>query len=340
MNQQNNIYYYYNRLPSSGRMVYDQILDGLKSMDPEIACSAYNFEEINRIYELLLADHPELYWVDGGWKVRQRGSQFTLIPEYSLNISEVHFYDRHLSKVLSGFDAYRGRCKTDVELLEKAFRYIVENVKYVRGAPQNQTIISALINHESVCAGYSKSLQFLLQNYGIECLFVYGTTRSRGGQHAWNIVNLGGDYYHTDVTFGDRSFTDGEMVKHGIPRELEAEYAFLCMSDNEALRDRSMDTVGGISAPRCTHTELSWYRRRGLYFTTPKGAWEHIQKQLFAGQTYWQCQFATNVAYSSFNRDITKGKFADLALDILSRNRIATKTCRDDDTRYVAGWIE
>ena len=340
MNRQTSIYYYYNRLSDWDRKIYDQILSGLKRMDSEIPCSAHNFDDLTRLREAVIADHPELYWVGTAWRMKQSGLQFSLLPEYTMKRSKMNLFKPQLDKVLSEFDAYCGRCSTDAERLEKAFRYIVEKVAYDKGAPRNQTIISALINHQSVCAGYSKSLQFLLQKYGIECFYVSGMTKRSNGPHAWNIVNLGGNYCHTDVIYGDRSYTDGEMVKYGIPGELEAEYAFLCMTDEEALRDRTVQTVGGINVPVCEHGELSWYWRNGLHFSDAKAAWDHIEKLLRTGQRYWRCQFAQGAAYDHFNKDVADGRFARLAMDTLHLNSVSIRTCRDDDTRYAAGWIE
>ncbi|MCL1983408.1 MAG: S-layer homology domain-containing protein [Clostridiales bacterium] len=63
---------------------------------------------------------------------------------------------------------------------------------------------AGLILGTAVCAGYSDAFKFLLDGLGIECIFIYGQVPSQGGQHAWNLVKLGGSYYHVDNTWDDQ----------------------------------------------------------------------------------------------------------------------------------------
>lgn len=58
----------------------------------------------------------------------------------------------------------------------------------------SQTIYSALINKKTVCAGYSKLFAALMNYYGIETICVSGKS------HAWNMTNLDGNWYVTDLT--------------------------------------------------------------------------------------------------------------------------------------------
>lgn len=60
--------------------------------------------------------------------------------------------------------------------------------------PMSQTIYSALINKKTVCAGYSKLFAALMNYYGIETICVSGKN------HAWNMTNLDGNWYVTDLT--------------------------------------------------------------------------------------------------------------------------------------------
>ena len=57
----------------------------------------------------------------------------------------------------------------------------------MEGAPDNQNIYSALVGKRTVCAGYARSAQYLLQKMGMECIYVTGTC-ANGEAHAWNQV--------------------------------------------------------------------------------------------------------------------------------------------------------
>ena len=56
--------------------------------------------------------------------------------------------------------------------------------------------------HSTVCAGYARSLQYILNKLGIPCYYIYGT--ANGEYHAWNIVQLGGEWYNVDLTWCDQ----------------------------------------------------------------------------------------------------------------------------------------
>lgn len=59
----------------------------------------------------------------------------------------------------------------------------------------------ALLKRVAVCDGYAYAFQKVMKKLGIGCRFVVGS--SGGGGHAWNMVKVGGKWYHVDVTFDD-----------------------------------------------------------------------------------------------------------------------------------------
>ena len=98
---------------------------------------------------------------------------------------------------------------SEYDKIKYIFEYLVNTVDYNMEAPDNQNIYSALAGKASVCAGHSRAAQYLLQQTGIECIYVTGTIPGQGA-HAWNIVKCGGQYYQMDVTFGDPVFLETE----------------------------------------------------------------------------------------------------------------------------------
>lgn len=59
----------------------------------------------------------------------------------------------------------------------------------------------ALVNGDAVCNGYAEALQLLFMCAGIKSRFVTGT--ADGIDHAWNLVELDGKWYHVDATWDD-----------------------------------------------------------------------------------------------------------------------------------------
>lgn len=57
----------------------------------------------------------------------------------------------------------------------------------------------------AVCNGYAGAYKILLDAAGIECYHVMGNPFTGNSGHAWNIVNVAGNYYHVDTTWDDGS---------------------------------------------------------------------------------------------------------------------------------------
>lgn len=62
----------------------------------------------------------------------------------------------------------------------------------------------ALINKTAICTGYTTSFQLFMDLLDIPCISVEGKSfTGTEGEHAWNMVNLEGDWYYVDVTWDD-----------------------------------------------------------------------------------------------------------------------------------------
>lgn len=333
------LYYYYRQLPVTERAAYDALLRGLMEMKEEIRIpGGGNFDLISRLIDLIRDDHPELFWVRGTGTGKRLGGILSYLPDYTMSRTVKEDRERRIRAVVSAFLKSAHNCRTDLECLEAAFLFLVKNVSYVDGSPDSQNICSALLNHKSVCAGYSRALQYLMHQMGRECLYVSGESL-KGGRHAWNIVNLGGKYYHTDVTYADRDFSGSADRKNGISAGLDAEYAYLCMSDEEIQQDRRTIVKGGIRLPACTSKEMSWYRRHNLFFFNAEDAWTQIGWFLSRGKNSWCCQFASDQAYKEFVQDISRKRFSNLVMEKKRIRRVTTYTQKNDCLRCVAGWV-
>jgi hypothetical protein len=62
-------------------------------------------------------------------------------------------------------------------------------------------IRDVLIGRNAVCEGYATVYKYLMERSGVECQIV----RSNALNHVWNIVKIGGDWYHVDATWDDPS---------------------------------------------------------------------------------------------------------------------------------------
>lgn len=120
-----------------------------------------------------------------------------------------------------------------------------------------RNVYGALVLKKAVCAGYASAFLYLMQQLGIECMYVRGNC-SGEGRHGWNIVKLEGDYYHVDVTWGDNSNTDPSKGSEGFG------YEYFCITDADIQMSRTIDSDPPV--PNCTAVSCNYFVRSGLYF--------------------------------------------------------------------------
>ncbi len=129
---------------------------------------------------------------------------------------------------------------------------MVKNTEYDKNAKDNQNILSVFVHGKSVCQGYAKAIQYLLNAKKIQCCMVTGRTYDGTG-HAWNLVNIDGEYYYLDATWGE-----GSDIR-------DVNYDFLNVSDVEMASTHFPDNP--VEMPACTATDANYYVHEGLYYS-------------------------------------------------------------------------
>ena len=86
--------------------------------------------------------------------------------------------------------------------------YLVDNINYESSLSKENiyNIYGALVNRECVCEGYARAFKYLLDELDIPCVMVIGTATNSQGEtenHAWNYVQLNGNWYAVDSTWDD-----------------------------------------------------------------------------------------------------------------------------------------
>lgn len=196
-------YPYFAMLESDMRQLYCQIyanaLNLTASFTPVVPASV---QQVKTVFEAVYNDHPELFWVETGYscKYLRNGSCVEITLQYNDTVN-------YLDTAKQAFEAAAEQILTEAEQLggaEGRERYVhdmlMRSVEYDAGAPMNQSAYSALVGGKSVCAGYARAFQYLMQQLGIPCYYCTGYA---GQDHAWNIVKFDDTYHNTDVTWDD-----------------------------------------------------------------------------------------------------------------------------------------
>lgn len=260
--------YYYQQLSDKEKRVYKEILQGVRDDSMDIYLHTADGERALSLYEFVLNDFPELFWCTGDSEINYSNggifqeSYSELKPVYIYSGEERKLKMQEIENAVNVCIAGISADASEYERIKYVYEYIINTTEYNLEAPDNQNIYSVLVNKQSVCAGYARANQYILEKLGIFCTYVTGTATSQQGEsqpHAWNIVKCDGEYYHVDTTWGDPVFTEESTVPNpGI------NYDYLCCTDNEIFITHTKDTI--ISFPECTSMNYNYYILNGLYY--------------------------------------------------------------------------
>lgn len=263
----------YESLDAQEQIWYGEIEQALGEMTDTVKLSTepigqgLDEQDIDRIFQCVLIDHPEIFYTTGYTYTKySRGDR-------TVGIDFAGTYSLPREEAVNKAEEIRGRAlewlsdipsdASEYDKVKAVYEKIIFSTDYDLNASDNQNIASVFLGNSSVCQGYAKATQYLLNHLGVMCTLVQGTVDT-GEAHAWNLVRVDGDYYYVDTTWGDASY---RMEDGSGQEELpEINYDYLCVTTQELLRTHRIESV--VAMPECTATQANYYVREGVYFTS------------------------------------------------------------------------
>lgn len=199
-------YPYYAMLSDTGKHMYRQIYANINALTPAFApVEDIQADVLMDIFAAVFNDHPELFWVETGYYFKYRPDGKCVEIDLLFNAAAANLESarsRFEAQAEAIVSAARGM-ENDFEKEQYVHDALIQRTDYSLAADMNQTAYSALVNGRTVCAGYARAFQYMMQQLGIPCYYCTGYA---GEAHAWNIVYLGDGFYNVDATWDD---TDG-----------------------------------------------------------------------------------------------------------------------------------
>lgn len=213
-------YPYYHMLDAKGKQLYRQIYANANALNqrfsPVVSC---NSKEVSKAMQAVFCDHPELFWINTAYNLRCRRNGEVSEIDLSFNKTANDLpaakeqFDNAANEILST----ASQLGSDFEKEKYVHDVLADKIDYSLSAPMNQSAYSALVNDSTVCAGYARAMQYLMTKMGVPCYYCTGFA---GENHAWNIINLGDDFYNVDVTWDDADPTNYDFFN-----KTDADYA-------------------------------------------------------------------------------------------------------------------
>ncbi len=235
--------YIYNRLGAEQRDVWDEMdalclryLEGNADakgvflegrlyyvMDKGISSGGLSSEELRDLFLLFSYANPQYYFIGPGM-FRSMDAIYLVIYDGFADGSARRSATARFRSKARAMEAQVAAGKTDAEKARIAHDLIIRSVRYdydyntvLGNSIYHQSAYSVFCEGYSVCAGYAKAFEFLMNGAGVDAISVTSRT------HAWNIVRLDNIWYQVDCTWDD---TDGRYGGYG-----EVIYRYFIRSD-------------------------------------------------------------------------------------------------------------
>ena len=241
------------------RKAYKLIYSALKMRASNITIpGTITAEKVDEIYFDVLYDTPLFFFVKQRFsKMKSKYDQWTLYPEYLYTESESTAISADIRKKVKYVVGRGANFSKNTFRLEKYLHdSVVKSVAYDYEALSKEdcfsahSIVGVFLDNKAVCEGIAKAFKLLCNEFGLKCIIVLGYADPDGNfnkdsYHAWNIVKIGEESYHVDVTW--------DNLFHNQIRHISYDYF------NLTTEDISLDHRPLGKLPICNSTTFNYF---------------------------------------------------------------------------------
>ena len=290
--------YYYTKLNKQHQAVYHAMQQCLISLADEWQMPRVSGEALYNIFFQLRLDHPEIFWATGfKYRYYENSGNLIFLPEYLFEKAKIREHQKAMASRVEKL-ARPAKSMSELEKEKYVHDFICQNVRYDKlKKSYSHEIIGPLGQGVGVCEGIAKSVKVLLDALGVwNVIAICGNNPEKGikYRHTWNIVKIGGTYYHLDATF-DNSLGDEEI-----------RYDYFNLDDKNIFRDHEPLIA---PAPSCTDGGHFYYKEKKLSFTKVEDVYKRSLQAAKKGKTldfHWRGGYLTKEVLKELLDEIHK----------------------------------
>lgn len=248
--------FFYFRLNPSEKKAFDLIMREIYEFPEKIAVNPLTQTELDNVFEAVLYDTTDLFFLDESCSMKTEGTKTYFIPSY-LNTREEYLKKKEeLDKQVNAIVTRAMEIEDEYERELFIHNAVIEGCSYINKSGGDASgAYGCLVQGKSSCAGYARAMKMIFDKCSVENHFALGETgNSQGGTdgHIWNIIKINGSFYHVDATWDDN-----DVLK-------ESKYTYFNVDDKEIQLTHSVEKrfLG-----ECTDRKDNYFVRNGLYLT-------------------------------------------------------------------------
>lgn len=263
----------FSQLNEEEQEAYLRITNEIDNLNSSFSLLGNNVNEsqLNKIVNAILVDHPEFFYIENIEFLKNKNDIVeTVTVNFTADKETIQLQQEEVENWKNNILAAITPDMSNYDIALFLHDHIVNNTEYNLEVENNQNLLSVVEEGESVCAGYSKAYQYLLNEAGIFATYVSGSVNV--GAHAWNLIQVDGDYGWVDVTWDDPSFSQSDTPL-GI-----TSHTYFGQSTDDLLVTHKIDEefayIDNIDTPN-----FNYFIRNNLYFdlNDPNGYYSFIE---------------------------------------------------------------
>ena len=280
---------------------------GMVLPDYTISYSSLSLERAAEIFLMFNYSNPQYYFMDGGYVYIESSNIFvpTFYEEF-LSGSKRSQATQAMKNTITSWESTIASAGSTEQKAKAAHDLIAKKVQYDDNYltnpdnPFHQSAYSVFCDDHSVCAGYTKAFEMLMNGAGIDTIAVLST------DHAWNMIRINDSWYHMDCTWDDldgyggyeiiyRFFNRSEaIIKSDGTHEIES------MFDGKLPASTLDSGAGNTSIGKCATPSKKTATPKVTYKTVKNG----VQVTISSNTSNTEIYYTTNgqTASSSYTK--------------------------------------
>lgn len=198
--------------------VEERVKEALLAGDSQVSVYDMQIPSDDNLYTVLYYSPYLSNGINASFYYGSQGYYTRIVLSNEMSVSETKSYFAEVDSKISDILTLVSENMSDEKKALVIHDYLVYEGEYdyanlIAGTLPEDSYRSGglLMKGKGVCQAYSYAYKYLMDKLGIECY----VTSSDVMNHAWNIVNIDGSYYHVDCTWDDPVYDRLGKVEHG-----------------------------------------------------------------------------------------------------------------------------
>lgn len=262
--------YAYASLEGDKKLAYDIIVAALKNHEKTVTFPSdikITSADYCDIYQQIYNTEHTIFYIDTQMKYTTNVKTQTIVSAdlcYIYTGDEVASMQKKIDERASAITSKITDDMSEYKIVKMFFDELASSCVYDVDASNCRDIYGCFVTQRAVCGGYAKAFSYLCDKVGIQSLTITGDFDTV--PHMWNMVNIGGEWYHVDVTAG--------VVTNSVTTYIR--YDYLCVTDEVSAKTHKVYEQN-YSYPAAVSDKYNYYVYNNLVADSVEKAFDLVR---------------------------------------------------------------